>query len=145
MKAYLSKEEKEKDEEAEGGKALEKGRQGGLKGALKGGACPLLPSVQSPPLGILEFLLMGCHAAQLPGNKSWVCESQGAPCFYFFPSLFLFVFCKNLILNSLYAIFLIISIDSLQKWSNRSAMHLANRTGEEGVKVWEVVTAYCPS
>ena len=45
MKAYLSKEEKEKDEEAEGGKALEKGRQGGLEGALKGGACPLLPSV----------------------------------------------------------------------------------------------------
>lgn len=77
MKAYVSKEEKEKDEEAESGQALEKGRQGGLEGALKGGACPLLPSVQSPPLGILEFLLMGCH-------ESRVCASQGAPCFYFF-------------------------------------------------------------
>lgn len=31
--------EKEKDEEAEDGEALEKGRQGGLEGARKGGAC----------------------------------------------------------------------------------------------------------
>lgn len=92
--------EKEKDEEAEDGEALEKGRQGGLEGARKGGACPLLPSVQSPPLGGSEFLLMGSHAAPLPGNKRRVCASHRAPCFYFFSSLFHFVFCKNLILIS---------------------------------------------
>ena len=52
--------------------------------------------------------------------------------FLFCSSLFHFVFCKKLILNSPDAIFFIFSIDSLQKWSNRSVTHLANGTGKEG-------------
>ena len=62
MKAYVSKEEKEKDEEAEGGKALEKGRRGGLEGALKGRAGPLLP--RGPHAGCPHLRDQGAHCSR---------------------------------------------------------------------------------
>ena len=34
---------------------------------------------------------------------------------------------------------------SFQSILYRNGVKVANRTGEEGVKVWEAVTAYCPS
>ena len=126
MKAYVSKEEKEKDEEAEGGKALEKGRWGGLEGALKGGACPLLLVYRASPWGARNSFSWDATLLSSQATKAGFVQVRGLPVFIFFP-LFHFVFCKNLILGSPDAIFFIVSIDSLQKWSNRSAMHLANR------------------
>lgn len=101
------------------------GREGGSGEAeeaghiLEEGNCALLPTGH-PGTPILSLL------AQLPGSKWEICAGHGAPCFYFLPSLSHFVFCKNLILTSPDAIFLIFSIDSLRKQSNRRAVDLFN-------------------
>lgn len=100
MKAYVLKKRKKNQEVEDGGAWKSRGRLGGSR---KGGASPLLRRTQTPPPGILESFPVGGHATLLPGNK---CASHGAPCFYFFPFLFHFVFGKkSLILNSPDAIF----------------------------------------
>ena len=104
---------------------------------------PCSPVYRAHP-GWLRIPSHGKPRCSAPRQQKWgLCKSRGSLFLHFFLSHF--VFCKNLILISSDAIFLIVSIDSLQKWSDRSAMHMANRTGEEGMKVWEAVTAWSPS
>lgn len=67
------------------------------------------------------------------------------PLFLFSPSLSHFEFCKNLILTSPDAIFLIFSIDSLRKWSNRRAVNLFNGKDKKAFNGWEDKPCLLPS
>ena len=77
--------EKEKDEEAEDGEALEKGRQGGLEGARKGGACPLLSSVQSPPWVAPNSFSWEATLLSSQATKVGFVQVMGLPVSTFFP------------------------------------------------------------
>lgn len=85
MKAYVSKEEKEKDEEAEGGKALEKGRRGGLEGALKGRAGPLLPMYRASPWAARNSFSWDATLLSSQATKVGFVQVRGLPVFIFFP------------------------------------------------------------
>ena len=73
----------------------------------------------------------GSSSAPFPGQHFGIHASHGAPCvfFFFFLILFRFIFCKNLILNSLDAIFFILSIDSSWERRTRNTLHVANAAG----------------
>lgn len=122
-----------------------KGREGPGRGG-RGGRGGLQGSL-SPAPGSLGLLLGSVPRPALRDP----CKSRGSLClFFFFNSLFRFIFCKNLILNSLDAIFFILSIDSSWKRRTRNALHVANAAGSRlqegsGATAGRTVTPPTPS
>lgn len=120
------------------------GRGGG--GAQGGPTGWPLPAPQcTPPPASQNSCSSGGHTAQLPGNKCRVCTSHGAPCFYFFPSLFHFIFCKNLILNSPDAIFFSFELILCGNGITEVPCILLMKQDKKAMKAWKAATVRSPS
>lgn len=104
------------------------GRPGTQRPGRPWGSAAEQPGLQgglSPAPGSLGLLL---GAVPRPALRD-PCKSWGSLCLFFFLILFRFIFCKNLILNSLDAIFFILSIDSSWERRTRNTLHVANAAG----------------